>query len=66
MFKQYRVPIGYSIVLKICPQMDNWIDFLVPMVTQCPQDVGILDCFSSNDECLLVANSCWLTNSHQP
>ena len=28
--------------------MDNWIEFLVPMVTQCPQDVGILDCFSSN------------------
>ncbi len=26
--------------------MDNWIEFLVPMVTQCPQDVGILDCFS--------------------
>ncbi len=21
--------------------MDNWIEFLVPMVTQCPQDVGI-------------------------
>ena len=46
--------------------MDNWIEFLVPMVTQCPQDVGILDCFSSNDERLLVAHSCLLTNSHQP
>ncbi len=21
--------------------MDNWIEFLVPMVTQCPQDVGM-------------------------
>ncbi len=30
--------------------MDNWVEFLVPMVTQCPQDVGILDCFSPSAE----------------